>query len=228
MKTQNYDFSIISAFIPTIAGLSEPWGIKDIFSRHVYMNDAAREYTHIPPKFDVEGKLDNECPATWSELADDFKQHDRLTEIANERVAVIETDFWYGRDELHPYISEKIPLRDHQNNCIGTLWNARKIQVICPLVCIGDKNPGVLQSSTDIELFTKSEMDMIFFLLKRLSRKEISNVLGTAISTVSNRISEIYRKAGVHSLIQLEEYCKYNNLENYLPHTLLNRGIRFI
>lgn len=228
MQTQNYDFSIFSAFIPTISGLREPWGIKDIYSRHVYMNDAAREYTHIPPKFDVEGRLDIECPATWSELADDFKQHDRLTEIADERVSVIETDFWYGRDELHPYISEKIPLRDHQNNCIGTLWNARKIQVICPLVCIGDKKPGVLQSSTDIELFTKSEMDMIFFLLKRLSRKEISNVLGTAVSTVSNRISEIYRKAGVHSLIQLEEYCKYNNLENYLPHTLLNRGIRFI
>jgi DNA-binding CsgD family transcriptional regulator len=228
MQTQNYDFSIFSAFIPTISGLREPWGIKDIYSRHVYMNDAAREYTHIPPKFDVEGRLDIECPATWSELADDFKHHDRLTEIADERVSVIETDFWYGRDELHPYISEKIPLRDHQNNCIGTLWNARKIQVICPLVCIGDKKPGVLQSSTDIELFTKSEMDMIFFLLKRLSRKEISNVLGTAVSTVSNRISEIYRKAGVHSLIQLEEYCKYNNLENYLPHTLLNRGIRFI
>lgn len=228
MQSKNIDFSVMSAFIATISALNEPWGIKDIHSRHIYMNDAAREYTHIPRKFDVEGKMDSECPASWSELADEFCQHDRLTEIANERVAVIETDFWYGRKELHPYVSEKMPLRDHNNNCIGTLWNAKKIQVICPLVCIGDKKPGVLQTSSDLDIFTKSEMDLIFFLLKRLSRKEISKVLGTALQTVQNRIGEIYQKADVHSQIQFEEFCKHHNLENYLPHTLLNRGVRFI
>lgn len=28
--------------------LSEPWGIKDLHSRHVYMNQAAYLYTNIP------------------------------------------------------------------------------------------------------------------------------------------------------------------------------------
>ena len=29
--------------------LSEPWGIKDLHSRHVYMNQAAYLYTNTPP-----------------------------------------------------------------------------------------------------------------------------------------------------------------------------------
>ncbi|WP_210461805.1 helix-turn-helix transcriptional regulator [Pantoea ananatis] len=228
MHSDNNDFSVMSAFIATISALDEPWGIKDIHSRHIYMNDAARKYTHIPPKFDIEGKLDSECPASWSEMAEEFTQHDRLTEIANERVAVIETDFWYGMDELHPYVSEKMPLRDQNHKCIGTLWNAKKIKVICPMVCIGDKKPGVLQTSSELDMFTKPEMDLIFFLLKRLSRKEIGKILGAAMPTVRNRIGEIYNKADVHNQIQFEEFCRHHNLENYLPHTLLNRGVRFI
>lgn len=36
--------------------LSEPWGIKDLHSRHVYMNQAAYLYTNIPLNFDIEGK----------------------------------------------------------------------------------------------------------------------------------------------------------------------------
>lgn len=52
--------------------LSEPWGIKDRQSRHIYMNKAAYLYTNTPLDFDIEGKLDNEFPAHWAEFSPEF------------------------------------------------------------------------------------------------------------------------------------------------------------
>ena len=227
MHQKNYpdDFSVM---IATIENLSEPWGIKDTQSRHIYMNRAARSYTCTPHKYDLEGKYDNEFPASWAEQAEGFAEHDRLAEAATQAVSVIETDHWYGSKEIEPYLSEKIPLRNIRGNCIGTLWNARRIKVISPLVCIGEKEPSVVQTSTDQSVFTKSEMDIGYLLLKRLSRKEIANILNLSSKTVANKIHNMYAKSGAHSVIQFEEYCRHLDLHNYLPGYLINKGVRFI
>jgi hypothetical protein len=59
-------------------------------------------------KFDIAGKRDDEFPADWAESAADFVEHDKMTEISRDRVAVIETHYWYGKDSLTPFISEKL------------------------------------------------------------------------------------------------------------------------
>ena len=69
--------------------LSEPWGIKDLHSRHVYMNQAAYLYTNIPLNFDIEGKRDDEFPAHWAELSPEFIEHDKRTEESQS------TDLFY-------------------------------------------------------------------------------------------------------------------------------------
>lgn len=48
--------------------LSEPWGIKDQLSRHLYMNRAAYLYTNTPLNFDVAGKYDHEFPRRLGRL----------------------------------------------------------------------------------------------------------------------------------------------------------------
>ena len=227
MRVRSYqnDFSIM---ISTIENLSEPWGIKDTNSRHIYMNRAARSYTCTPLKYDLEGKYDHEFPATWAEQADGFTEHDRRAEVSSEAISVIETDHWYGSAEIEPYLSEKIPLRNACGICIGTLWNARRIKVMSPLVCIGEQEPSVVQTSVDQSVFTKSEMDIVYLLLKRLSRKEIANILNLSTKTVANKIQNMYGKSGAHSLIQFEDYCRSMELQNYLPSYLINKSIRFI
>ncbi len=85
--------------------LDEPWGIKDLASRHVYMNNAAYRYTNTPNNFDIEGRFDEEFPADWAELSEDFQEHDRRTENSQQRVTVIETHFWNASKTLVPYIS---------------------------------------------------------------------------------------------------------------------------
>jgi len=225
---ENTSSDALSAIICTLQYLNEPWGIKDLNSRHLYMNSAARAYTSTPPGFCLEGKYDYEFPAPWSEQSDGFIAHDKLAESAAETVSVIETDYWYNQRHLEPYLSEKIPLRDSGGMCIGTLWNAKRIKVISPLVCVGKKAPSIIQTSLPSSVFTTSEMNVVYLLLNRLSRKEIAAILGLSLKTINTNIERIYLKSGVHSLIQFEEYCENVGLKNYLPAHFLNKGIVFI
>lgn len=228
MRYQRVCANTLSIMISMIENLCEPWGIKDCQSRHLFMNKSARMYTSTPATFDLEGKLDFEFPATWAEQAEGFIEHDRKAESEGKMVSVIETDYWFGRNELHPYISDKIPFRDASGACIGTLWNARKIKALSPYVCIGDKKPGVLHTVSDQSYFTRSEMDLIFYLLKNLSQKEVANHLGLSTKTINNKIQNIYRKTGVNSVSALHEFCININMQNYIPEFAINKGIKFI
>ncbi|QTF06997.1 helix-turn-helix transcriptional regulator [Brenneria izadpanahii] len=208
--------------------LNEPWGIKDLESRHVYMNKAAYLYTNTPLHFSIEGRFDNEFPASWAELSDDFQEHDRRTENSKKCVAVIETHYWYGKKNLTPFISEKIPLFNEDKVCIGTIWNARPFNTLSPLIYINQKKPTTLSTELTTEIFTQSELDIIFLILQRLSNKEIAKKMNISHKTIENRIYNMYQKAGVHSLNQFEEFCHHLGLDNYVPNSLIEKGIQFI
>ncbi|MBP2171031.1 DNA-binding CsgD family transcriptional regulator [Erwinia toletana] len=208
--------------------LSEPWGIKDLESRHVYMNKAAFLYTNTPADFSIEGKLDNEFPADWADSADNFIEHDRQTALTQNRVAVIETHYWYGKDALMPFVSEKIPVFNDQKQVIALVWNARPLNTLSPLIYINKQKPSVLTTEVSTDMFTKSELDIIFLMLQRLSTKEIANLYDVSHKTIENRVYNIYQKAGVHTLRQFEGFCKHNNLDNYIPDRLIAKGILFI
>ena len=219
---------VLPHIIATIEHLTEPWGIKDTESRHIYMNRAARAYTSTPAGFDLEGKYDGDFPTSWAEHFADFTLHDRLTEQSLQVVTVIETDYWYGQSQLEPFISEKIPLRGKDGSCVGSLWNARKVRVISPLVSLGEKAPSVLQTSLESSIFSIAELDVLYLLLKRLSKKEIAIQLNLSVKTIDNRIQNMYRKSGVHSLIQFEEYCRDLGLVNFIPNRFMHKGVVFI
>lgn len=219
---------VLPYIIATIEHLTEPWGIKDTESRHIYMNRAARAYTSTPAGFDLEGKYDGDFPTSWAEHFADFTLHDRLTEQSLQVVTVIETDYWYGQSQLEPFISEKIPLRGKDGSCVGILWNARKVRVISPLVSLGEKAPSVLQTSLESSIFSIAELDVLYLLLKRLSKKEIAIQLNLSVKTIDNRIQNMYRKSGVHSLIQFEEYCRDLGLVNFIPNRFMHKGVVFI
>ncbi|KGA35897.1 helix-turn-helix transcriptional regulator [Pectobacterium brasiliense] len=208
--------------------LNEPWGIKDLSSRHVYMNKAAYLYTNTPMRFDIEGRLDDEFPASWTELSDDLKEHDRLTENSEKRVTVIETHYWYGKKTLTPFVSEKIPIFDENKLCIGTMWNARPLDTRSPLIYIDQKKPTTLQTELTTNIFTKSELDIIFLILQRLSNKEIARKMNISPKTIENRIYIMYQKAEAHSLPQFEEFCRHLGIDGYIPNSLIEKGIQFI
>lgn len=218
----------INSLITLLEGLNEPWGIKDLESRHIYMNKAARLYTNTPSEFDIEGKLDDEFPAEWAELSDDFREHDRRAENSNQRIAVIETHYWYGKKTLTPFISEKFPIINEEKICIGTIWNAKQLSTLSPLIYINQKKPSVLKTELTTNIFTRAELDIIFLILQRRSSKEIAKRINVSHKTIENRIHNMYQKAGVHSQQQFEEFCHHLGLGSYIPHSLIAKGVIFI
>ena len=218
----------LKGLITMMEHLNEPWGIKDLSSRHIYMNKAAYLYTNTPLNFDIAGKLDAEFPADWTEFAPDLQEHDRKTEGTRDRVAVIETHFWYGSDSLVPFISEKLPIYNDKEELVGTMWNARPLDSFSPLKYINQQKPSILTTEVSIQIFTQSELDIIFLMLQRYTNKEISRLYDVSNKTIENRIYNIYQKADVHTLQQFEEYCKLVNLDSYIPVRLIEKGIQFI
>lgn len=217
-----------NALIAMTEHLSDPWGIKDLQSRHLWMNKAALLYTNTPASFNIEGKLDEEFPADWAECADALIEHDKRTEQALNRVTVIETHYWYGKESLTPFISEKIPLFNAKKEMIGIVWNAKPLNTLSPLIFINQQKPSVLTTEVNNNLFTKSELDIIFLMLQRMANKEIANLYNVSHKTIENRIYNIYQKADVHSLREFEVFCKYSGLDNYIPDRLIEKGILFI
>ncbi|CDH03362.1 LuxR C-terminal-related transcriptional regulator [Xenorhabdus bovienii] len=222
------DGSYLKGLIAMMEHLNEPWGIKDLYSRHVYMNKAAYLYTNTPIKFDIEGKFDHEFPADWTELAEDLTEHDKRTEQSENRVSVIETHYWYGKDSLTPFVSEKFPVYNADKKCIWIVWNAKLLDTLSPLKFINQQKPSILSTETETNLFTKAELDIIFFMLHRFSNKEIAKIYNVSNKTIENRIYSIYQKSDVHSLHQFEEFCRHLHLDNYIPERLIEKGILFI
>lgn len=194
-KNNEYYFKSLTTMIEH---LSDPWGIKDQQSRNLYMNRTAYLYTNTPLNFDVPGKLDHEFPADWAECAADFIEHDEMTEASRDRVTVIETHYWYGKDSLSP------------------------------LKYINQQKPSMLTTEVNNDLFTRAELDVIFLILQRFTVKEIARIYSISNKTIENRIYNIYQKANVHTQQQFEEFCEYTCLDNYIPDCLIAKGIQFI
>ncbi|PVZ87408.1 helix-turn-helix transcriptional regulator [Serratia sp. S1B] len=211
-----------------MGNLNNPWGIKDLSSRHIYMNKEAYLYTNTPFDFNIVEKFDGEFPAEWTEFSADLQEHDRKTEEMRDRVAVIETHYWYGKDSLTPFVSEKLPIYNNKNELIGIMWNARPLDTLSPLIYINQKKPSVLTTKVNSQEFTQCELDVIFLILQRYTNKEIAKLYNVALKTIENRIYNIYQKADVHTLQQFEEYCKQVNLDSYIPARLIDKGIQFI
>jgi len=217
-----------TGLIAMMEHLTEPWGIKDRESRHIYMNKAARLYTNTPVNFDIAGKMDAEFPANWAECADDLQEHDRRTEASRIQTAVIETHYWFGKDYLTPWVSEKLPIYNLNGDYTGVIWNAKPLNSLSPHKYISRQKPSILTTDIATDLFTQSELDIIFFMLQRLSVKEIAKIYNISPKTIQNRIYNIYQKADVHSLAQFEEYCRHAQIDSYIPSRLLKKGIQFI
>ncbi|CAM3370959.1 LuxR-family transcriptional regulator [Xenorhabdus nematophila ATCC 19061] len=222
--------SYLKGLVAMMEHLSDPWGIKDSESRHIYMNKAAYLYTNTPEYFDIEGKFDYEFPTDWSDVqfSQDLKEHDRRTKKLQDRVSIIETHYWYGKDSLAPFISEKYPVYSDDKTCIGIVWNAKPLNSLSPLKYINRQKPSVLTTEATINLFTQGELDIIFLMLQRHSSKEIAKIYNISHRTIENRIYNIYQKANVHSIQQFEEFCRHSQLDSYIPERLITKGILFI
>ncbi|MCC8422867.1 helix-turn-helix transcriptional regulator [Photorhabdus thracensis] len=216
MKDTN-QITISSQIVNTMGINNDPWGIKDKNSCFIYGNLALKSLKNFSDSFDFEGLYDDELPWDGAEFAKEFVAHDKKVMEKNKRICSLETHVFGKEKILSSYFLEKFPIYDDKNECIGLLFHAWKAQDFSLTRLYHGKLPASIMFQPPTDLFTQREWDIIFLSLHKYTSKQIGKILNISYRTVETHIFRIYKKIGVNSCYQLEEYCRLNDFDLYVP-----------
>ena len=207
--------------------LDEPWGIKDIEGRHIYMNKSAKKFKNLNLDFCVKGKFDKDFPAAWAELHLGMREHDTKTikTCVSNRVIIIHD--WYGSPRPLPFFCTKTPIFNFLGDCVGLAWSAKPVKLANPLLnmVMAVKNKD---NPTDFLCLSKDkENDVIFLLMNGFTRKEIANLLSITLRTVVSRIYSFLERNKLTSTAQIREFYLKNIDFFKFPNSILSRGLYF-
>ncbi|NHB98313.1 PAS domain-containing protein [Photorhabdus stackebrandtii] len=218
------NFAVLSSQIINTMELSnEPWGVKDSSSCFIYGNKALSSIKNFSELFDYSGLYDHELPWNGAEFAKEYIDHDQKVMQKEQRVCSLETHV-FGKDKiLSSYFCEKMPFYHEDGNCIGVIyhcWKAKDYSLTC-LYQYHNKFPSSILLQPPTDFFTEREWDIIFLFLQKYTRHQIGTILNLDFSEIENHMTKIYHKISINSSLQLEEYCRINNFNRYIPEKFL-------
>ncbi|TDB53010.1 helix-turn-helix transcriptional regulator [Photorhabdus luminescens] len=220
----NKSYAISPQVINTMEQSNEPWGIKDKNSCFIYGNLALKSVKNFSSSFEFEGLYDHELPWDGAEFAKEYIAHDRKVMEKEERICSLETHI-HGKEQiLSSYFCEKYPLYHENGSCIGTIFHGYQAQDFSFTRLFRGKLPASIMFQPPTDLFTQREWDVIFLLLHKYTSQQIGRMLNISHRTVENHISRIYKRISVHSGYQLEEYCRTNDYDLYVPKRFVQSG----
>ena len=207
---------------------TDPWSVKDNQSRFIYANPRFNKVINLPVKYNVEGRLDGEMPSSVSEFQDQFQHQDRQVELLQDRITSVEIHLLDGLTYFTPYFCDKYPLIDEQGVSQGVICHARPVTNIM-LTCLNKLNtPMSLMLTPPLEIFSKREWEVLFYILHPFSSTEIAKRLSLSSREICNVIQSIYKKAGVSNKQQIIEYCHENKIDNYVPQSFFENSGSFL
>ncbi|MER2471450.1 helix-turn-helix transcriptional regulator [Photorhabdus laumondii] len=220
------NYVISPQIINTMAQSNEPWGIKDKNSCFIYANQACKRVQNISNSFDYEGLYDYDLPWDGAEFAKEYMTHDRMVMEKEERMRSLITHKFFKEQILSSYFFEKHPLYHEDGSCIGTIYHGWQVQDFSFTRLFRGKLPANIMFQPPTDLFTQREWDVIFLILHKYTNKQIGIMLNISYRTVENHISRICKRIGLHSSRQLEEYCRTNDYDLYVPKRFVQSGSR--
>ncbi|WP_391529075.1 helix-turn-helix transcriptional regulator [Photorhabdus akhurstii] len=220
------NYVISPQVINTMEQSNEPWGIKDKNSCFIYANQACKQVQNISISFDYEGLYDYDLPWDGAEFAKEFMIHDKMVMEKEERMRSLITHV-HGKEQiLSSYFFEKYPFYHEDGSCIGTIYHGWQAQDFSFTRLFRGKLPANIMFQPPTDLFTQREWDVIFLFLQKYNNKQIGRILNLSYRTVENHISRIYQRIGAHSSYQLEEYCRTNDYDLYVPERFVHPETR--
>ncbi|PQQ31759.1 helix-turn-helix transcriptional regulator [Photorhabdus luminescens] len=211
------NYALSPQIINTMEQSNAPWAIKDKNSCHIYANQACKRLLNISRSFDFEGLYDNELPWNGAEFAKEYIAHDQKVMEKEEGVCLLVTHTFGKEQILSSYFFEKHPLYHEDGSCMGTIYHGWQAQDFSFTRLFYGKLPANIMFQPPTDLFTQREWDVIFLLLHKYTSKQIGRMLNISYRTVETHISRIYKRIGLHSTRQLEDYCRTNDYDLYVP-----------
>lgn len=204
-------------WIPTWENLDHPCGAKNLQSQFVYANPAYRRLLALPAKFNLEGRFDHEMPAPTSEFAEEFRFHDRLVEEVGERRSSLEVNEFGSQKQLSAYFFDKFPIFDHDDKVIGTFFFGRRAVFLDTEFYLNGGRPDSIILTKPSDIFSEAQWEIIFFLIRGLSNKQIATKLKRSVDTIKTHLKAIMTIANVNSREQLIEFINANGWSSYVP-----------
>ncbi|TNH41589.1 helix-turn-helix transcriptional regulator [Photorhabdus luminescens] len=220
------NYIISPQVINTMTQSNEPWGIKDKNSCFIYANQACKRLQNISSSFDYEGVYEHELPWDGAEFAKEYIAHDQKVMEQEKRICSLETHLFGKEQILSSYFLAKYPLYHEDGSCMGVIYHGWQAQDFSFTRLFRGKLPASIMFQPPTDLFTQREWDVIFLMLHKYTNKQIGRMLNISYRTVETHISRIYKRIGVHSGSQLEEYCRTNDYDLYVPERFVQSGSR--
>ncbi|AWK41803.1 PAS domain-containing protein [Photorhabdus laumondii subsp. laumondii] len=213
----NKNYVISPQIINTMEQSNEPWGIKDKNSCFIYVNQACKHLQNISSSFDYEGLYEYELPWDGAEFAKEYMLHDQKVMEQEKRICSLETHLFGKEQILSSYFLAKYPLYHENGSCMGVIYHGWQAQDFSFTRLFRGKLPANIMFQPPTDRFTQREWDVIFLILHKYTNKQIGIMLNISYRTVENHISRICKRIGLHSSRQLEEYCRTNDYDLYVP-----------
>lgn len=216
------EVKITQSMISMLDQFSSPYGIKDLDSRYVYVNMAAISLFGLKSKSDVIGKLDIEIKSKLTEIDDlglEFVRQDRKVTEGESKLATLEI---HPLAVDYPYIVNKIPFYNDDNECVGLCLFSKNLEVYSLNDFVKGHMPGSLLLNKPDHFFTERNCEVMFFRLQGLTNKETAARLNLSPRTVENYMQSLYEKVGVNHFDEFMTFCISKDYHRYLPKRFVN------
>ncbi|ERT11047.1 helix-turn-helix transcriptional regulator [Photorhabdus temperata] len=196
---------------------NDRWGIKDQNSCWIYDNQTFKRIQNLPDSFDYEGFFDAEIPWNGAEFAKEFRHHDKSVINKGQRVCSLETHIFGKNKFLSSHFCEKHPLYNDEKECAGVTFHGWKAQDFSLTRLYHGKLQASIMFQPPINLFIQQEWNIISLSLQKYTSKQMGRILNISYRIVETHMARIYKKIGINSCYQLEEYCRLNDYDLYIP-----------
>ncbi len=211
------ELAIPHSLIALLDQMPDPFSIKNLDSRYLYVNPAALRLFDVKHPDDVVGKRDNEIKSRLVEFnnaAEEFQRGDRDVFCTRQPLSTLEI---HPLAVDYPYLGNRIPWNNEEGGCIGVMAYTRKLEVFTLHDFVKGHMPGSLLLNKPDEFFTERECEIMFYRLQGMKTKEVAERLNLAEKTVSNYMQLLYEKAYVNHFDDFKEFCQKRNYHRYLP-----------
>ncbi|WP_213989845.1 PAS and helix-turn-helix domain-containing protein [Sodalis sp. dw_96] len=211
------DLKLSNQMISMLDQFTSPYGIKNLESRYIYVNMAAVSLFGLKSKSDVIGKLDIEIKSKLTEFDDsglEFIRQDKKVTDSESKLATLEI---HPAAVDYPYIVNKIPFYNDEDNCVGLCLFSRNLEVYSLNDFVKGHMPGSLLLNKPDNFFTERNCEVMFFRLQGLSNKETAARLNLSVRTVENYMQILYEKVNVNHFDDFMSFCVEKGYHRYLP-----------
>ncbi|WP_213989669.1 helix-turn-helix transcriptional regulator [Sodalis sp. dw_96] len=211
------EVKLSNSMISLLDQFTDPYGIKDLDSRYVYVNMAAVSLFGLKSPSDVIGKLDIEIKSRLTEIDDlglEFVRQDRKVTDHESKLATLEI---HPLAVDYPYIVNKIPYYNDDNECVGLCLYSKNLEVYSLNDFVKGHMPGSLLLNKPDYFFTERNCEIMFFRLQGLTNKETAERINLSPRTVESYMQMLYEKVGVNHFDDFKNFCISRDYHRYLP-----------